>query len=133
MTETATEISAAGYTNLALGTLISTNWPYLEFRDAVGGKITRIPNNGTSDTRVTRTIVDKKVTFVCAFSGSDVTDADIDTYMDANSGSCTFKTAVLKNTDADGDANIMATDDFTEATIADPADTLTITVNAGVL
>lgn len=135
MTETATEISAAGYTNLALGTLIATNWTYLEFRDVSGGKITRIANDGVTDTRIVRTIdsSEKYVQYVCSFSGSATTDSDIATYMTGNGGSCTFKTAVFKNANTDGDSAIMSTDDFTTATIASEGDTLTITVKAGVL
>lgn len=137
MTETSTEISAAGYTDLDIGTLIYDRWEYIEFRDAIGGKITRLPTGGgstTADSRVAHTIAaDKKsVTYTCSFSGSATTDSDIDTYMTANSGSCTFKYAVMKNDDTDGDTNLMSSDDFTTATIADSSDTLTITVNVGV-
>lgn len=135
MTETSSEINAAGYTDLDIGTLIRDRWLYLEFRDAVGGKITRLRTYGTgADTRITPVVAaDKKsVAYTCAFTGSETTDPDIAAYMVANSGVCTFKYAVLKNANTDGDTDLMATDDFTTATIADAADTLTITVSAGV-
>lgn len=137
MAETATEIAVAGYTNLDIGTQIRDNWTYIEFRDASGGKITRLLAYGTgADTRITPVVADNKkyVTYTCNFTGSATTDTDIAAYMatEGNNGACTFKYAVMKNANTDGDGDLMATDDFTTATIADAADTLQIVVSVGV-
>lgn len=137
MVETATEISPAGYTKLAIGTKIYNDFPYIEFRDGSGGKITRFATGGNStvaDSRISHVtpIADKAVVFTVNFTGAEATDPDIAAYMLANSGSCTFKTAVMKDDNTDGDTNLMASDDFTTATIADANDSLTITVSVGI-
>lgn len=137
MAETSTQIADAGYTDLGIGQRIFDRWFYIEFRDGSGGKITRLPTGGgstTADSRVTHVITDKTVVFTCNFSGSATTDSDIAAYMatEGHNGACTFKYAVMKNADTENDTNLMASDDFTTATIADAGDTLTITVSVGV-
>lgn len=122
MAETPTEISTEGYADIDIGAKCAA-WGFIEFQNGSDAKIIRIP---TSDTRVTRTVLDtKKVTYSVALAGSDT---DI-----AGQLPVTFAKALFKKVDSDAAAS-MGTDAFSAtATLASSGDTLTVTVTAGVL
>jgi hypothetical protein len=122
-----TEISAAGYTDLNIGSTIDTNWNYLELQTSSGTKIIRLKINGTSpDSRVTRSALDAKhavYTVLVSGSDSDLVSAGLPQ---------TFGKAVFKKTDSDG-ATVMATDAFSDALISTSEDSLNLTINIGVI
>jgi hypothetical protein len=122
-----TEIAAAGYTDIAIGTIIDTNWNYCEFQTSAGVKIIRIKINGSGpDSRVTRTALDAKhATYSVVLHGNDTDIA-------AAGLPKVFGKAVFKKLDTDG-ATVMGTDTFTDATLAVAGDSLTVNVGAGVL
>jgi hypothetical protein len=116
------EISDDGYANLGIGNKIATEWDYIEFQTSTGTKIIRI---ATSDARVTQSsVTSKKVVYAVALTGSD---SDISGLVPV-----TFSKAVFKATNSDA-AAVLGTDTFTDAPINTTADTLNVTVNAGIL
>lgn len=117
-----TEISADGYTQLDIGGKIATDWDYIEFQTSGSAKIIRI---STADSRVTQSsLTSKKVVYSVALAGDDTDIA-------AAGLPKTFSKALFKATDSDG-ADILATDTFTDATLATADDSLTVTISAGV-
>lgn len=129
MAETATEITAAGYTNLAIGTAIAA-WAYIEFLDSEASP-RQIMIISKSDSRVTAVEgypTSKEMRYTVAITGADT---EIGTYKTTYSAtSVTFAACQFRNT-TEGD--VLATDTFTPATISATGDTLTITISAGVL
>jgi hypothetical protein len=123
MTETPTEITAAGYTDIDIGAACAA-WGFIEFQTAASAKIIRI---ATNDSRVTQSSLDtKKVVYSVALAGDDTDIAAVGLPQ-------TFGKAAFKKLDTDG-ADVMATDAFSAtATLASADDTLTVTISAGVL